>query len=69
MIDSRKSAVLAAALSEIELKANARTETLTSDGRAIRSEVFSSGSLALDIDLGLGGFPAGRFVEIYYSRP
>jgi recombination protein RecA len=68
MIDSRKSAVLAAALSEIELKASARTETLTSDGRAIRSEVFSSGSLALDIDLGLGGFPAGRFVEIAGSE-
>ncbi|WP_336605281.1 hypothetical protein [Stutzerimonas stutzeri] len=63
MTAERKSAALAAALSEIELRANARTETLSHEGRAIRNEVFPSGSLALDIDLGFGGFPAGHFVE------
>lgn len=30
-----------------------------------KSECFSSGSLALDMALGIGGFPVGRIVEIY----
>lgn len=28
-------------------------------------EVISSGSIALDIALGVGGFPKGRIIEIY----
>ena len=30
-----------------------------------KAECFSSGSLALDMALGIGGFPVGRIVEIY----
>ena len=28
-------------------------------------ETISSGSLALDIALGIGGFPRGRIIEVY----
>jgi len=36
------------------------------DARAVRNlDVISSGSLALDIALGVGGLPRGRVVEIY----
>jgi recombination protein RecA len=31
-------------------------------------EVFSSGSIALDIALGAGGFPRGRIIEVYGER-
>ena len=32
---------------------------------AIETEVVSTGSIGLDIGLGIGGFPRGRVVEIY----
>ncbi|MGB0747833.1 MAG: recombinase RecA, partial [Magnetospiraceae bacterium] len=32
---------------------------------AVQTEVVSSGSIGLDIALGIGGFPKGRVVEIY----
>jgi recombination protein RecA len=35
------------------------------DSRIIQSEVISTGSLGLDIALGIGGLPKGRVVEIY----
>jgi len=35
------------------------------DTRAIEMETIPSGSLGLDIALGIGGFPKGRVVEIY----
>lgn len=36
-----------------------------SDNRIENVEVISTGSLGLDIALGVGGFPCGRIVEIY----
>ena len=38
---------------------------LGQDGRTVETEVISSGSLGLDIALGIGGLPRGRIVEIY----
>lgn len=34
-------------------------------GTTLNVETFSSGSLALDIALGAGGYPKGRIIEIY----
>lgn len=35
------------------------------DQQVVEAEVISTGSLGLDIALGIGGFPKGRVVEIY----
>jgi recombination protein RecA len=35
------------------------------DRKVVHTEVISTGSLGLDIALGIGGFPKGRVVEIY----
>ncbi len=35
------------------------------DKQVVHAETFSSGSLGLDIALGIGGYPKGRVVEIY----
>ena len=34
-------------------------------GRRVRSSVISTGSLALDVALGVGGVPRGRVIEIF----
>ena len=38
---------------------------LGQDGLSVETEVVSSGSVGLDIALGIGGLPRGRIVEIY----
>ncbi|MDE0243008.1 MAG: recombinase RecA [bacterium] len=38
---------------------------LGQDGQTVETEVISSGSVGLDIALGIGGLPRGRIVEIY----
>ncbi len=38
---------------------------LGQDGQSIETDVISSGSVGLDIALGIGGLPRGRIVEIY----
>ena len=35
------------------------------DKQVVSTEVISTGSLGLDIALGIGGFPKGRVIEIY----
>jgi recombination protein RecA len=35
------------------------------DGRASKVPVISSGSVGLDIALGIGGYPRGRIIEVY----
>src|SRR5690606_14244878 len=35
------------------------------DQQVVEAETISTGSLGLDIALGIGGFPRGRVVEIY----
>ena len=65
MDDNRKQA-LTAALSQIEKQFGKGAIMRMGDGTAVPSvEVVSSGSLALDVALGIGGLPRGRVVEIY----
>jgi recombination protein RecA len=65
MEENRKKA-LAAALSQIEKQFGTGSVMRMGDARAVRNlEVISSGSLGLDIALGVGGLPRGRVVEIY----
>lgn len=65
MDDNRKKA-LAAALSQIEKQFGKGSVMRMGDNNAIRNiEAISTGSLSLDIALGIGGVPKGRVVEIY----
>lgn len=65
MDDNRKKA-LAAALAQIEKQFGKGSVMRLGDSNAIRDiEVVSTGSLGLDVALGIGGLPRGRVVEIY----
>jgi recombination protein RecA len=61
-----KSKALDAALSQIERAfGKGSIMRLGKGGKPIEIETISSGSLGLDIALGIGGLPRGRVVEIY----
>lgn len=65
MEDNKKKA-LGAALSQIEKQFGKGSVMRLGDGTAIKDiEFISTGSLTLDIALGIGGLPRGRIVEIY----
>ena len=65
MTEDKKKA-LAAALGQIEKQFGKGSVMKMGDGSAIRDiESVSTGSLGLDIALGIGGLPRGRVVEIY----
>ena len=65
MDDNRKKA-LAAALSQIERQfGKGSVMRMGDDGAIPNIETVSTGSLNLDIALGIGGLPKGRVVEIY----
>ena len=65
MDDNRKQA-LAAALGQIEKQFGKGSVMRLGDSTASRDiEAVSTGSLGLDIALGIGGLPRGRVVEIY----
>jgi recombination protein RecA len=65
MDDNRKKA-LAAALSQIERQFGKGSVMRLGDGGTARDvEVIPTGSLGLDIALGIGGLPRGRIVEIF----
>src|SRR6202048_1734019 len=64
-MDDGKSKALAAALSQIE-KQFGKGSIMKMDDAALRDiDVVSTGSLGLDLALGVGGLPRGRVVEIY----
>ena len=64
-MDDNKQKALAAALSQIE-KQFGKGSIMKLDAEAIKDiEVVSTGSLGLDLALGVGGLPRGRVVEIY----
>ncbi|MBN9005290.1 MAG: recombinase RecA [Rhizobiales bacterium] len=61
-----KSKALSAALSQIERQfGKGSVMKLGKADKSMEVEVISSGSLGLDIALGVGGLPKGRIVEIY----
>jgi len=66
MMDANKQKALDAALSQIERQfGKGSVMRLGDDGVAPGIEAISTGSLGLDIALGIGGLPKGRVVEIY----
>src|SRR6266511_1315343 len=61
-----KTKALSAALSQIERQfGKGSVMKLGKNDRSMDVETISSGSLGLDIALGVGGLPRGRVVEIY----
>jgi recombination protein RecA len=63
---SEKGKALAAALAQIEKQFGKGSVMRMEDGAVIEEvQVVSTGSLGLDIALGVGGLPRGRVVEIY----
>jgi recombination protein RecA len=65
IVDDNKQKALAAALSQIE-KQYGKGSIMKMDAEATKDiDVVSTGSLGLDIALGVGGLPRGRVVEIY----
>ena len=65
-MDDNKRKALSAALGQIEKQFGKGAVMRMGDVSAIRDiEVISTGSLGLDIALGIGGLPRGRVVEIY----
>ena len=65
-MDTNKTKALSAALSQIEKQFGKGSVMRLGDGGATPNiEVVSTGSLGLDLALGIGGVPRGRVVEIY----
>ena len=64
--NSEKGKALQAALAQIEKQFGKGTIMRLGEGEVIEDiQVVSTGSLGLDIALGVGGLPRGRVVEIY----
>ena len=53
------------AISQIEKQFGKGSIMRLGDQKTIKMEVIPTGSLSLDIALGIGGFPRGRIIEIY----
>ncbi|MDO8377192.1 MAG: recombinase RecA, partial [Aquabacterium sp.] len=65
-LNTEKAKALAAALSQIEKQFGKGSIMRLGIGEVVEAiEVVSTGSLGLDIALGVGGLPRGRVVEIY----
>ncbi|KJY53178.1 Protein RecA [Bifidobacterium coryneforme] len=64
-IDPRRQAALNTALAQVEKNFGKGSAMRLGDKPAQDVEVIPTGSLALDMALGIGGLPRGRIVEIY----
>lgn len=64
-MDDQKQKALDAALGQIEKQFGKGSVMRLGDGQQIHVEAVSTGSLSLDIALGVGGLPRGRVIEIY----
>ncbi len=64
-MDQNKQKALAAALGQIEKQFGKGSIMRLGDSQSMDIESISTGSLSLDIALGIGGLPCGRVVEIY----
>ena len=60
-----KNPALESALAQIQKQFGKEAIMKMGDGSQQNIEAISSGSLGLDIALGIGGYPKGRIVEIY----
>lgn len=63
--DSNREKALSAALSQIERQFGKGTMMRLGDNPQEKIPAISTGSLGLDVALGIGGLPRGRIVEIY----
>ncbi|MEJ2693340.1 MAG: recombinase RecA [Candidatus Thiodiazotropha sp.] len=65
-MDENRAKALSAALGQIEKQFGKGSVMRMGDTSAVRNiEAISTGSLGLDVALGIGGLPKGRVVEIY----
>jgi len=64
-MDDNKRKALSAALGQIEKQFGKGSVMRMGDVSAHGIDVVSTGSLALDVALGIGGLPRGRVVEVY----
>lgn len=64
-MDANKEKALQAALAQIERQFGKGTVMRMGDSERIAVPSISTGSLGLDVALGVGGLPRGRIVEIY----
>ena len=65
-MDEKRKQALAAALGQIERQFGKGTVMRMGDSAASRNiDVISTGSITLDVALGIGGLPKGRVIEIY----
>ncbi|WP_201730030.1 recombinase RecA [Carnobacterium maltaromaticum] len=60
-----KQAALSKALSKIEKDFGKGTIMKLGEKTSMKIETISSGSIALDVALGVGGYPKGRILEVY----
>jgi len=65
MEDKEKGKALEAALSQIERAYGKGSIMKLGENSVVEIESISTGSLGLDIALGIGGIPRGRIIEIY----
>jgi recombination protein RecA len=64
-MNDNKQKALSAAMSQIERQFGKGSIMKLGDTKSMDVETVSTGSLALDVALGVGGLPMGRVVEIY----
>ena len=65
-MDENRKKALAAALGQIERQFGKGSVMRMGDAGAARDiDAVSTGSLTLDVALGIGGLPRGRVIEIY----
>ncbi|MBA3979603.1 MAG: recombinase RecA [Alcanivorax sp.] len=64
-MDDNKTKALGAALAQIERQFGKGSVMRMGDHKRERIPAISTGSLGLDVALGIGGLPKGRIVEIY----
>lgn len=65
MLDTNKQKVIDQAISQIEREFGKGSIMRFTDSEVVPVEAIPTGSLALDLALGVGGVPRGRIVEIY----
>ena len=64
-MNDNKQKALSAAMSQIERQFGKGSIMKLGDTKTMDVETISTGSLALDVALGVGGLPMGRVIEIY----
>ena len=63
--DPKKQKALEAAMEQIERQFGKGAIMRLGQNELVDTEAISTGSLSLDIALGIGGLPMGRIIEIY----